>query len=234
MRDLKRIVERSDTPAGVWFDQISLTAILVSLVAFSVETLPALSSDVRQLLWLVEVVTVAIFTTEYALRLIVADSPRRFALSFFGIIDLIAILPFYLSLGVDLRSVRVLRVLRLLRILRVGRYLQALERLQRAGRMVREELVLFIGVSLILIYLSAVGVYYFEHDNQPEKFASVFHSLWWAVVTLTTVGYGDVYPVTLGGRLFTFVVLLIGLGIVALPTGLIASALSKAREGETE
>ena len=137
-------------------------------------------------------------------------------------------------LGVDLRSVRVLRVLRLLRILRVGRYVQAVERLKRAGRMVREELVLFIGVSLALIYLSAVGVYYFEHDSQPEKFASVFHSLWWAVVTLTTVGYGDVYPVTLGGRLFTFVVLFIGLGIVAVPTGLIASALSKAREGETD
>ena len=100
--------------------------------------------------------------------------------------------------------------------------------------MVREELVLFIGVSLMLIYLSAVGVYYFEHDSQPEQFASVFHSLWWAVVTLTTVGYGDVYPVTLGGRLFTFVVLFLGLGIVAVPTGLIASALSKAREGETD
>ena len=152
MPDLKRIVERSDTPAGVWFDQIALAAILVSLVAFSFDTLPTLPSDVRQLLWLVEVVTVAIFTTEYALRLIVADSPRRFALSFFGIIDLIAILPFYLSLGVDLRSVRVLRVLRLLRIMRVGRYMQALDRLQRAGRMVREELVLFIGVSLTLIY----------------------------------------------------------------------------------
>ena len=120
------------------------------------------------------------------------------------------------------------------RILRVGRYVQAVERLKRAGRMVREELVLFIGVSLALIYLSAVGVYYFEHDSQPEKFASVFHSLWWAVVTLTTVGYGDVYPVTLGGHLFTFVVLFIGLGIVAVPTGLIASALSKAREGETD
>ena len=205
-----------------------------SLVAFSVDTLSALSPDIRQLLWRVEVVTVAIFTIEYALRLIVADSPRQFALSFFGIIDLIAVLPFYLSLGVDLRSVRVLRVLRLLRILRVGRYVQALERLKRAGRMVREELVLFIGVSLMLIYLSAVGVYYLEHDSQPEQFASVFHSLWWAVVTLTTVGYGDVYPVTLGGRLFTFVVLLLGLGIVAVPTGLIASALSKAREGETD
>ena len=234
VRDLKRIVERSDTPAGGWFDQIVLAAILVSLVAFSFDTLPALSSDVRQLLWLVEVVTVAIFTTEYALRLIVADSPRRFALSFFGIIDLIAILPFYLSLGVDLRSIRVLRVLRLLRIIRVGRYMQALDRLQRAGRMVREELVLFLGVSLALIYLSAVGVYYFEHDSQPEQFASVFHSLWWAVVTLTTVGYGDVYPVTLGGRLFTFVVLFLGLGIVAVPTGLIASSLSKVGEGETK
>lgn len=234
MRDLKHIVERSDTPAGVWFDRISLSTIIVSVGAFSVETLPTLSPEFGQLLRLVEVVTVTIFTIEYALRLIVADSPRRYALSFFGIIDLIAILPFYLSLGVDLRSVRVLRVLRLLRIMRVGRYMQALERLERAGRMVREELVLFIGVSLMLIYLSAVGIYYFEHDSQPEQFASVFHSLWWAVVTLTTVGYGDVYPVTLGGRLFTFVVLFLGLGIVAVPTGLIASALSRAREGETE
>lgn len=234
MRDLKRVVERSDTPAGVWFDRTSLAAILVSVIAFSVETLPTLSPDVRQMLWWVEVATMAIFTIEYVLRLFVADSPRRFALSFFGIIDLIAILPFYLSLGVDLRSVRVLRVLRLLRIFQVGRYMEALERLQRAGRMVREELVLFIVVSLALIYLSAVGVYYFEHNTQPEQFASVFHSLWWAVVTLTTVGYGDVYPVTLGGRLFTFVVLFLGLGIVAIPTGLIASSLSKVREGKTE
>ena len=170
VRDLKRIVERSDTPAGVWFDQIALAAILVSLVAFSVDTLPALSSDVRQLLWLVEVVTVAIFTTEYALRLIVADSPRRFALSFFGIIDLIAILPFYLSLGVDLRSIRVLRVLRLLRIIRVGRYMQALDRLQRAGRMVREELVLFLGVSLALIRQSKVpGESEVDDDGGPVR-----------------------------------------------------------------
>ena len=97
--------------------------------------------------------------------------------------------------------------------------MQALERLQRAGRMVREELLLFIGVSLVVDLPVCRGVYYFERDSQPEQFASVFHSLWWAVVTLTTVGYGDVYPVTLGGRLFTFVVLFLGLGIVAVPTG---------------
>ena len=85
---------------------------------------------------------------------------------------------------------------------------------------------------MLLIYFSAVGIYYFENDAQPEKFASVFHSMWWSVVTLTTVGYGDVYPVTVGGRLFTFIVLLVGLGFVSVPAGLLAAALSKAREME--
>ena len=94
------------------------------------------------------------------------------------------------------------------------------------------EFTLFLNVALILIFLSAVGIYYFEHDRQPEHFASVFHSLWWAVVTLTTVGYGDMFPITTGGRVFTFFVLFLGLGIVAVPTGLFASALAKAREEE--
>ena len=92
---------------------------------------------------------------------------------------------------------------------------------------------LFACVALILMFLSAVGIYFFETDAQPDVFASVFDGLWWAVATLTTVGYGDVYPVTAGGRLFRFVVLMISLGVVAVPTGLVASALSKAREEET-
>lgn len=81
-----------------------------------------------------------------------------------------------------------------------------------------------------MLYLASVGIYYFEHDAQPQDFASVFHCLWWAICTLTTVGYGDVYPITTGGRVFTFLILIIGLGIVAVPTALFASALSKARE----
>ena len=96
----------------------------------------------------------------------------------------------------------------------------------------REEVVLFLCAAGIVLYLAAVGIYYFENETQPKVFASVFHSLWWAVSTLTTVGYGDVYPVTLGGKIFTFFVLLIGLGIVSVPAGLVASALSKAREME--
>jgi voltage-gated potassium channel len=89
-------------------------------------------------------------------------------------------------------------------------------------------------VTIVLLYFAAVGIYYFENPAQPDAFVSVFHSLWWAVATLTTVGYGDVYPVTTGGRIFTFFILLIGLGIVSVPAGLVASALSKAREEESD
>ena len=103
-----------------------------------------------------------------------------------------------------------------------------------AAKIVKEELVLFLMVAAIFVFVAASGIYFFENEAQPEKFSSVFHSLWWAIVTLTTVGYGDVYPITIGGRIFTFFVLLIGVGIVAVPAGLIASALSKAREIEEE
>jgi voltage-gated potassium channel len=91
---------------------------------------------------------------------------------------------------------------------------------------------MFGAVALVLIYLSAVGIYYFENSAQPEQFSSIFSSLWWSVVTLTTVGYGDVYPITVGGRIFTFVILMIGLGIIAIPSGMISSALTEARRLE--
>ena len=93
--------------------------------------------------------------------------------------------------------------------------------------MAKEQILLFLFVTLILIYFSAVGIYFFENKVQPEHFASIFDSLWWAIITLTTVGYGDVYPVTIGGKVFTFFILMIGLGIVAIPTGIISSALTK-------
>lgn len=146
---------------------------------------------------------------------------------------MIAILPFYISSGFDLRSIRTFRLLRLIRILKLFKYSQAIARFHRALVIVKEELILFGFVAVIMLYLSAVGIYYFENSTQPERFKSVFHSLWWAVTTLTTVGYGDLFPITVGGKLFTFFVLIIGLGIVAVPTGLIASALSRARDEET-
>ena len=225
---LKRIVEQTDTRVGRGFDIVIQILIVFSLVTFSLDTLPGLTPGERALLGQLEFITVMIFTAEYLLRILVASNRPKFIFSFFGMVDLIAILPFYLAAGLDLRAVRLLRVLKLMR------YSKAAPLFQRAFLIVKQELLLFLFIAVILFYLSGVGIYYFENAAQPEAFASVFHSLWWAVITLTTVGYGDVYPITVGGRCFTFFILILGLGVVSIPTGLIASALSKARESQKE
>jgi len=231
---LRGVVESRNTVAGRVFDASVQTLIVLSLVSFSVETLPNLPSSIVRILRSIEVVTIALFSVEYALRVLVAKHRLRFVLSFFGLVDLLAILPFYLSTGIDFRSVRSLRLLRLFRTMKILRYSRAIRRLYRAITLAREEFVLFLSLAALLLFLSAVGIYYFENEAQPEVFASIFHSLWWSVTTLTTVGYGDVYPVTMGGRIFTFIVLVVGVGIVAVPTGLVSSALSEARRLERE
>ena len=227
---LKRIIEDIDTPAGRAFDAVIQTLIVLSLFGFGLETLPDLSDLERQWLRYFEVFVIGIFTAEYALRFAVADNKLAFATSFYGIIDLLAILPFYLTIGLDLRSLRALRMLRLVRVLKLLRYSEALHRFARALSVAKEELFLFFFVSLLLIYFAAMGIYFFENPVQPERYCSIFESLWWATCTLTTVGYGDMYPVTVGGKLFTVVILLIGLGIVAVPAGIVAAALTEIRE----
>jgi len=206
--------------------------IVLTLVASAVETLPDLPSSAQAALYGFDVFSVAVFTVEYLVRISLAKPRRRYAFSFFGIIDLLAILPFYIGLGVDTRAIRAFRLLRLLRLLKLARYSAAIQRFYTALSIAKEELVVYLSATLVLLYLSALGIYYFEHEAQPDKFRSVFDALWWAVATFTTVGYGDVYPITVGGRLFTFFVLLIGLGIVSVPTGIIAAALAKARQLE--
>lgn len=212
------------------FDYCIQALIVLSLIAFALETLPNLPEKYREFLRIFEIGTVLIFTVEYVFRFWFSRSRLSYLLSFFGIIDLVAILPFYILSGVDLRSVRAFSLLRLFRLLKLARYSSAMQRYHRAFMIAREELILFGFTALIMFYLASFGIYYFEHEAQPETFSSVFHSLWWAVATLTTVGYGDIYPVTAGGKVFTFIVLMIGLGFVAVPTGLFASALSTARE----
>ena len=203
--------------------------VALSLISFSIDTLPDLTKRMREWLWYIEVFTVAVFTIEYILRLWSAKQPLSYFASFYGCIDLMAILPFYLSTSLDLRSMKIFRMFRLLRILKLTRFSSAIGRFQQALILAREEILLFVLATLMLLYLSAVGIYYFEHEIQPDVFSSIFHSLWWAVATLTTVGYGDAYPMTVGGKIFTFIILMIGLGIVGIPAGLIASSLSAVR-----
>lgn len=206
--------------------------IAVSLLLVSISTLPNLTPTERWWLDWAEIVIVAVFTAEYLIRLLVAERKLAYVFSFMGLVDLFAIAPSYLSLGGPFITLRGLRFFRLFRILKLTRYSRAMQRFRRAFAIAKEELALFSMVTMLLLYFAAAGIYFFENEAQPEKFASIFHSLWWAVATLTTVGYGDIYPVTTGGKIFTFVILLIGLGIVAVPAGLVSSALARAREME--
>ncbi len=229
---LKRIIEENDTTAGKAFDLFIQFLIVVSLVSFSIETLPNLGKNTKWILNTTEVIIVAIFTLEYLLRLFVADKKLKFVFSFYALIDLIAILPFYVARGIDLRSIRVFRLFRLIRAFKIFRYSKAIQRFKNAFLEVKEELILFLVATGFLLFIAAVGIYYFENPAQPEQFKSIFHCLWWAVATLTTVGYGDIYPITAGGKIFTSFIVIIGLGIIAVPTGLIASALTKTLKDE--
>lgn len=228
----KAIIEDASTKNGKRFDLFTQLLIVLSLVSFSVKTLPNISDWVDELCWITEVITILFFTFEYIARIYVADKKTDYIFSFFGMVDLLSILPFYLSAGLDLRSLRSFRLFRLIRLLKLARYNTAADRFYRAFSLAREEIILLLITMMIILYVAGVGIYYFEHDAQPEAFASIFHGLWWAVSTLTTVGYGDVYPITIGGKVFTFVILVLGLGVIAIPAGLFASALSRAKEDD--
>lgn len=231
---LKNLVELNDNKRSRRFAYFIQFLIIFSVITFSIETLPDLKPQTRVVLNAIEAFCVLVFTFEYLARIYVADNKPKFIFSFFGIVDFLAILPFYLSFGVDLRSLRLLRMFRLFRLFKLVRYNKAMRHFANAMKLAKEQIILFMIITIMLIYFTAVGIYYFENEAQPDHFSSIFSSLWWSIVTLTTVGYGDVYPITVGGRIFTFFMLLIGLGVVAIPTGIISSSLTKAVEPQDE
>ena len=231
---LYAIIEDNTTQKGKRFDYFIQALIFFSLVSFSLDTLPNLNNELRSGLHTFQIFTVIVFSLEYLLRLYVSKKPLKYVFSFYGIIDILAILPFYLNTFLDLRFLRAFRIFRVFRALKLLRYNKAINRIHLAFKIVKEEVVLFMIITLVLIFITSAGIYYFENEAQPEVFSSIFHSAWWSMVTLTTVGYGDVYPITLGGKIFTFFVLMIGVGFVTVPAGLVASAYSKARELEED
>lgn len=234
---LHSVVQDSSTLSGRLFDTIIIVIILASLCAIAVETVPGLSPETIYWLEIFEVVITMIFVAEYALRIITAPKKWGYVFSFYGIVDFLAIAPFFLfflPIGNEVLAIRAVRILRIFRVVKLTRYSDAMFRLGRALRRSREEAELFIVATVILLFLASVGIYHFEHEAQPETFSSIPDSLWWAVATLTTVGYGDAYPITAGGKIFTFLILMCGLGVIAVPAGLIASALTEIRDEEKE
>lgn len=223
---MRKIVRESDTSVGRTFDIVILILIFLSVVILSVDTLPGLSPDLKEILNIFEIAITLLFVIEYGFRVITATKKTNYIFSFYGIIDFIAIFPFWILFpGLDSRLLRAIRLIRVFRILKVARYSRTMDRFGKALSYAKEEIFIFLVATIILIYVSAAGIYYFEHKVQPEPFKSIFHSLWWAVATITTLGYDDIYPMTVGGKLFTFLMMMCGLSVVAVPSGIVAKAL---------
>ena len=227
------------------FDGTITTLILLSVASVFIVTLD-LSADVQNLLGGFEAAVSVVFTLEYALRIWTAPelypgrSPwtarARYVVSGMALIDLLASLPFWIPMVLpgSMLGMRAFRLVRLLRIFKLNRYFDAMAMIGEVVREKRRELIGSIFFVAILMLVSSLLVYAVEHDAQPEAFRNAFSGLWWAVATLTTVGYGDIYPVTVAGRLFGAVIALLGIGMVAIPTSILSSGLldhmAKSRE----
>lgn len=210
-----------------------LGLIFLNVAALVLETLPGLGPRTRAAFYAFEVFSVAVFSAEYVLRVWACTaSPEyrhplwgrlRFALTPLAIVDLLAILPFYIpATAVDLRFMRAVRLLRVFRILKLGRYSSALTTIARVVRSRKEELV---GTLVILLLLLASSLMYLaENEAQPEQFSSIPATMWWGIITITTIGYGDMYPITPIGKLLAAVIAVLGIGMFALPTSILGAA----------
>ena len=179
-----------------------------------------------------ELISIAIFSFEYLYRISYSyvnngtKGAINYIFSFFGLIDLISILPFYLNqfINLDGRFLRILRLFRLTRIFKFGRDSNSLKLFTKALVSVKEQLLFTLFLSALTILFSASAIYYLENEAQPDKFSSITESVWWATISLATVGYGDVYPITVGGKIFATIISLVGIGVVAIPTGVISAS----------
>ena len=225
-------------PWSRWFDRFLIVLIIANVAAVVLETVEQLHIDYGAYFYTFELISVAIFTVEYVFRLwTIVESPDgnykspvtgriRYALSPLALIDLLAILPFYLAfiLGVDLRF---MRVFRLLRLLKLTRYSSAMHSLGSALYAQRKALLAALLLVLTMLVFASSFIYLVENEAQPEAFASIPHAMWWGLATLTTVGYGDIYPITAGGKLFGALIMILGVAMFALPAGILASGFAE-------
>lgn len=215
-----------------WFSLNVLFLVLFSCIIFTIDTLPSLSPQIKYALFICEIGIVVLFTVEYGLRFFISEKWHGYVFSFYGIVDLLAILPFYLMLLFPeviggLIAARALRFIKAFSLFRNSKYEQSLRFFKDALTQTKEQIIVFFFFTLLILYFASVGIYYFESEAQPDAFSSIPQSFWWALATLTTVGYGDVYPITILGKVFTFFILMCGLGVVAAPAGIISSALAR-------
>lgn len=226
-------------------DLAILALIVLNVAAVVVGSVAGVQARAGSALQVLETVSVAVFSAEYLARLWTAvEDPRyvrpvagrlRWAATPLALVDLLAVLPFFLPvLGVDLRFLRVLRLMRIVRLAKAARYVDALALIGAVFRRKKEELWLTAVVVGLLLLVSSSLMYFAEHDVQPEAFSSIPATMWWAVATLTTVGYGDIYPVTAVGRILGGCTAILGIGLFALPTAILGAGFMEELERRRE
>lgn len=233
MKDLKeklhKIIFEADTPAGKLFDVVLLIIILLSVVLVMLESVNTFATRYIEILRTLEWIITFIFTIEYILRILIIHRPVRYIFSFFGIIDLLSVIPTYLSLFFvgyqSLIVIRMLRLLRVFRILKLTRYTQAGRTLMRALWASREKISVFLFFILITVVIMGTIMYLIE--GETNGFSSIPLSIYWAIVTLTTVGYGDISPATPFGQFIASLIMIMGYAVIAVPTGIITSEIIK-------
>jgi len=236
-RKIYELVERGSfgKKYNLYFDYFIASLIVLNVIAISIESLSYLDPVHLKVLKTFEVISLLIFTVEYVLRMYVSDlifpherkvySVIRFILSPLGLVDLLAILPFYIPFIIpfDLRFLRLFRLLRFIRVFKIARYNKAMNLIINVFKEKRSELGMTFFVAFIILIVASFLMYFVEGSVQPDKFDNIFSSFWWALGTLSSVGYGDIYPITTTGKIISALVSLLGIGIVALPTGIISS-----------
>ncbi|MBX2829500.1 MAG: ion transporter [Flavobacteriaceae bacterium] len=231
-KKLHDIIYEADTPAGKVFDVILLVLIILSVVFVMLESVSSIDAKYHELLYIGEWVITIFFTFEYIARIITVKKPFRYIFSFYGIIDLISTIPLYLSFILAgssyLLTVRALRLLRIFRILKITRYIGASNRLKRALLHSRPKIFVFLFAVLIISIIAGTLMYLIE--GEEHGFNSIPHSIYWCIVTLTTVGYGDISPSTPLGQFIASIIMIMGYGIIAVPTGIMTVEYSKAAQ----
>jgi voltage-gated potassium channel len=228
--------KNKETRLSRTFDFFIIGLITLNVVAIVLESFESLRVNYKQEFYYFEIFSVAVFSVEYLLRLVTADlkypnktifgATTSFITSPLALIDLFAILPTYLPLliPIDLRFIRILRLLRITRLFKINRYSRSLILIGDVFREKRSDLGITVFVTFILLVIASTLMYHIEGQEQPKAFPNIVASFWWAIATLTTVGYGDVYPITAWGKFISGIIALLGIGLVALPTGILSSA----------
>ena len=228
-RELHEIIYEADTPNGKLFDLILLTTILASIVLVMLESIDSINDSYGTFLNISEWIITGLFTLEYILRIIAIEKPLKYIFSFYGIIDLLSTIPKYLSLifigSHHFAALRALRLLRVFRILKLTRYIGASNKLLIALKASRAKIGVFLFFIIILCVILGAIMYMIE--GADNGFTSIPKSIYWAVVTMTTVGYGDIAPQTPFGQFIASIIMILGYAIIAIPTGIVSSEISK-------